>query len=149
MGFLQMVTVGGLLLEVPDEILGSVFAAAKAGHDRGDFVSICAFDPDAGRYIQMDTSLFAPNVPAADARGEAEGMDVMLLKPVFTDGDGERTVDPVLVDQLLEVMKETRGCIVISREDELVMDADAAQRIVLNAERINPFDDGSFPDPGH
>lgn len=148
MGFLQLLNRDGLLLEVPDALLGSVFAAAKAGHERGDFVSLCSFDAEEGRYIQVDTCIFVPEITNPVGETFTEESHVMFLAPVFT-GKREVPADQVVVDQLLEVMEETDGCIVLSAEDELVLSPDAAKRIVRNARRINPFEDVTFPTPGH
>ena len=148
MGFLRLMNLDGLLLEVPDALLGSVFAAAKAGHARGDFVSLCAFDSEEGRYIQVDTCVFVPEITNPDGETFVDENHMMFLAPVFT-GEREVPADQVVVDQLLKVMKETDGCIVLSAEDELVLSPDAAKRIVRNARRINPFEDVPFPTPGH
>lgn len=148
MGFLRLMNLDGLLLEVPDALLGSVFAAAKAGHARGDFVSLCAFDSEEGRYIQVDTCVFVPEITNPDGETFVDENHVMFLAPVFT-GKREVPADQAVVDQLLKVMKETDGCIVFSAEDELVLSPDAAKRIVRNARRINPFEDVPFPTPGH
>lgn len=148
MGFLRLMNLDGLLLEVPDALLGSVFAAAKAGHARGDFVSLCAFDSEEGRYIQVDTCVFVPEITNPDGETFVDENHVMFLAPVFT-GKREVPADQAVVDQLLKVMKETDGCIVFSAEDELVLSPDAAKRIVRSARRINPFEDVTFPTPGH
>ncbi|MDK7179940.1 hypothetical protein QP446_04050 [Corynebacterium riegelii] len=148
MGFLRLMNLDGLLLEVPDALLGSVFAAAKAGHARGDFVSLCAFDSEERRYIQVDTCVFVPEITNPDGETFVDENHVMFLAPVFT-GKREVPADQAVVDQLLKVMKETDGCIVLSAEDELVLSPDAAKRIVRSARRINPFEDVTFPTPGH
>ena len=89
MGFLQLMNLDGLLLEVPDELLGSVFAAAKAGHARGDFVSLCAFDSEEGRYIQVDTCVFVPKITNPNGETFVDENHMMFLAPVFT---GKREV---------------------------------------------------------
>lgn len=143
MGFLRLVNSDGLALEVPDDILGSVFAAALAAHERGDFVSLCSFDPEEGRYVQVDVSLFIPE------HGKlVDESHVMYLGTLFTGGK-EIPADHVLVDEILHLMEETDGCIVLSREDDLVLEPEAAKRLILGARRINPFEDVFFPFPDH
>lgn len=148
MGFLRLLNDEGLALGLPDDVLAVVFAAAKAGNARGDFVSLCSYDPEEGRYIQMDVCVFVPEIIGADGETVVEENHLMLLAPVYS-GDGEVALDDVLVYQVLQVMEKTDGCIVLTGEDELVLDPEAAVGIIRSARRINPFENIRFPGPGH
>lgn len=148
MGYLRLMNEEELAFGLPDDLVGTVYEAAKAGHNRGDFVSLCTFDFERGRYVQIDVCVYVPEIKSPK-NGEklTEDMHTMFLMPVF-DGD-KVPADQSIVNQLLHVMEETDGCIVFTRDDKLVLDADTARAITLDAERINPFEDMRFPNPGH
>ncbi|WP_257160372.1 hypothetical protein [Corynebacterium cystitidis] len=148
MGFLRLHNDEGLALGLPDGVIVNVFTAAKAGHDRGDFVSLCSYEPEEGRYVQVDVCVFVPEVTDAVGETVVKESHMMLLAPVYTDG-GDVSADDALVDQVLQVMEKTDGCIVLTSEDELVLDPDAAIRIIRSARRVNPFEGIIFPDPNH
>lgn len=147
MGFFTFGLATGLGLSVGDEFFYSVYEAAKQAFEEGMFVSFCTDDPDAGRYLQIDVTLFVPEVTTADGNKVIEDSNIMWMKAV--PSGGESNADPVLVDQILDLMEETDGCIVIDTDGSPVLDSNRAMKIIQSAARINEFENVIFPDPSH
>ena len=148
MGVLYVGFGTGLALDVRDSDLPSVYEASKRFLDARGVVSFCAPDAEDSGYLQIDATVYVPEVRNESGDVVLDEREVMFLKPVFTQGS-EPPVDDVLVDQLLQVMEKTDGCIVFTDDLDIVLDPEVAQRLRLGAKRINPFEDIIFPNPSH
>lgn len=147
MGYLHLQPFFDLYFELDDVSVASVFEAAQQGLREGMFISLCGADGESGGYLEVDAALFVPEVTAHDGTKIVDGGLQLWLKPLFVDEPV--AADEVLVDQLLEVMKETDGCIVIGADNELVLSLERAQQLRVQARRVNPFEDIVFPNPSH
>lgn len=147
MGYFTFGFATGLQLAVSDASFNSVYDAAKKALDDGMYVSFCAPDGDGGKYLQIDVTVFVPGVTGAESKELAQDRTVMWMRP--HPSCGEADIDPLLVDQLLEVMKETDGCIVLDGQDHPITDADAAKACLVNAVRFNAYSDVIWPNPRH
>ncbi|MBE7338095.1 hypothetical protein [Corynebacterium aurimucosum] len=148
MGVLMFGPLSDVAFGVSDEVVASVAEAARQGLHKGMFVSLSGIDGDNGGYLQVDVSLFVPEVRGEKGENLVDDTHAMWIKPVTT-GDVEFPVDDMLVEQLLEVMEETDGCIVFDSEDNPVLLPQRAKAMLTNARRINLYEDIIFPTPGH
>ncbi|WP_368267032.1 hypothetical protein [Corynebacterium ulcerans] len=112
------------------------------------FVSLAATDGDNGGYLQVDVSVFVPEVRGQDGQNLIDGGNVTWVSGITT-GDTEFPINDVLVEQILEVMDKTDGCIVLDSQDKPILLADRAKKLIAGARRINPYEDIIFPNPSH
>lgn len=147
MGFLSFSPFVPFRLTVGDHVLGSVFKALNDGLHEGMLVSICAPDSEDGGYLEIDLAQFVSGAVTNVGENITDDSHVLFAQPHFDVV--EVPADESLVEQLLQVIKETDGCIVFDIHDELVLSPETAKHIRLNARRVNPFEDIIFPFPGH
>lgn len=148
MGVLMFGPLSDVAFGVSDEVVASVAEAARQGLHKGMFISLAGVDGDNGGYLQVDVSLFVPEVRGEKGENLVDDAHAMWISPVTT-GDVEFPVDDMLVEQLLEVMEETDGCIVFDSEDKPVLLPQRAKAMLTGARRINLYEDIIFPMPGH
>lgn len=148
MGILRFGPIVGFSLGIPDEYVHSVEKVVRQGADEGMFVSLAALDGDNGGYLQVDVSVFVPEIRGDEGENLIDDHNITWVRGITT-GDVEFPVDDVLVEKLLEVMHETDGCIVLDAQDKPVLLANRAKHLIASARRINPYEGVIFPEPPH
>lgn len=148
MGVLRFGKFVEFTLGVPDEYVLSLKEAVRKGTSKGMFVSFAAVDGDNGGYLQVDVSVFVPEVRGYEGQNLIDDGNVTWVSGVTT-GDTEFPIDDMLVEQILEVMDETDGCIVLDSQDKPILLADRAKKLIAGARRINPYESIVFPNPSH
>ncbi|WP_281707417.1 hypothetical protein [Corynebacterium argentoratense] len=148
MGVLRFGPFVSFALGISDEYVHSVAEAVRQGADKGMFVSLAAVDGDYGGYLQVDVSVFVPEIRGDEGENLIDDHNLTWVRGITT-GDVEFPVDDVLVEKLLEVMHETDGCIVLDAQDKPVLLAGRAKDLIASARRINPYEEVVFPDPSH
>lgn len=125
-------------LALPDDTLAVVHDAVREAFEFLGFVTICAWDPESDGYLAVDASGFLPGRTAEGVPDAAEDRYALGLAAIF-DSDPAPVADRVLVDELVEVIEESGGFVVLDADDELVLDLSEIREIKASARRINPF----------
>ncbi|MGV0391514.1 hypothetical protein [Corynebacterium phoceense] len=135
MGLLLAVT-RQFQLELPDDKLLVVKEALELSFVRRTFVTICSWYPPDSCYLAVDLGRFLPGLTSEsgeqltpDKTGLA--VDFLFMGPV----DG-KDPDAELVEQLVELMDELDGFLILDADDNFVTDLEQARKIRSSALRL-------------
>ncbi|MBC3186309.1 hypothetical protein H7347_06945 [Corynebacterium sp. zg-331] len=136
MGFLLLVS-SRRRVELPDVVLANALDAVQLAFLRRGLVSVCFWEGDQGGYVQVDASRAVdPNERISNGRQGEYGLAATAVYAGDSD-EAEAAIDEIFVEKLADLMEKTGGCLVISRDQELVSDLDTARHILRGATRIS------------
>ena len=130
-------------LGLPDSTLEVVEAALEVGFLRFGFVTICSWYADESCYVAVDVSRFftREELESVGRVGEGEGI---AIRAVYDDG-ADHFVAEEFVEDIVDVMGELDGWLILDADDHIVCDLEVARRIKVDAVRFSVIQSH----PGH